>query len=210
MTVLLDTEVSVVADSYDTLLVSIGQWLDRADLSTMIPKFVEMAHRQFNRTLFPMDRETMFEDTVTDGYVLPADIYQLKSIEIVDDDDTPMEQVPYATLKAEAEYECRPARFAIHVGRLYVSPQPEDGATMKIAYTARIPMLGTFQASNWLLEKHPDAYIYGALLQATAFLDATDPRISLWSAALERTIAEIEDTGIKARTASGPLVMRPA
>lgn len=210
MTVLIDTEVSVVAASYDDLLVSVGAWLDRSDLSAMIPKFIEMAHRRFNRTLFPPDRETMFEDTVTDGYVLPTDIYRLKSIEIVDDDDTPMEQVTYASLKAETEYEYRPSRFAIHVGRLYFSPQPGDDVTMKLAYTARIPMLGTFQQSNWLLEKHPDAYIYGALVQAAAFLDATDARIGLWSAALDQTIAEIEDVGVKVRTASGPLVMRPA
>lgn len=209
MTILVDTEVSVIAPNFETLKTTISTYLNRSDLDSQIPIFIEMAHRRFNRTLFVQDRERSYQDTVADGYALPGDFYQMRSLTIVSGDDTPLAQVPYDVLKSEAEWSGTPQRYAISGQALYFSPQAGSGVVMDLAYYARIPMLGTFQASNWLLEKHPDAYVYGALVQATALLDASDARVGLWSAALDQTIDEILDAGNKAAYGGGSLVMRP-
>jgi hypothetical protein len=42
-------------------------------------------------------------------------------------------------------------------------------------------------SSNWILRDHPDAYLYGALLQAAPFL-RDDERIAVWGGLFERAI----------------------
>jgi hypothetical protein len=208
--ILLDFETSVIGPDFDTLKTTISTYLNRSDLDSQIPIFIEMAHRRFNRTLMVPERERSFQDTIAQGYPLPVDFQFMKSITIVDADDTPLEQISYTNLRAEGEYSARPQRFAISTEAIYFSPQPDSDYTIEIIYVSTIPMLGAFQASNWLLERHPDAYVYGALAQATALLDAADPRIQLWQSALDLTIAEIAGNGNQRRTSAATPRLRPS
>ena len=41
--------------------------------------------------------------------------------------------------------------------------------TVRMRYRKRIPALSAQCATNWLLRKHPDAYLYGALSQALIY-----------------------------------------
>lgn len=53
-----------------------------------------------------------------------------------------------------------------------------------------VTSLSVSNTSNWLLTAHPDAYLYGALLEAAPYL-LDDSRLSMWAAALEKVLAEI-------------------
>jgi hypothetical protein len=70
-----------------------------------------------------------------------------------------------------------------------------------------VPPLSDAQPTNWLLQEHPDAYLYGTLANAEAFI-GHDERIQLWLAAREAAFASIEQADRKARWA-GPLTIVP-
>src|SRR5574343_38100 len=65
------------------------------------------------------------------------------------------------------------------------APPPDGTYTATIVYYAKLPALNsTTQTTNWLLTSHPDAYLYGSLLEASIFI-GDDPRIPMWKAAYD-------------------------
>ena len=51
--------------------------------------------------------------------------------------------------------------------------------------------------TNWLLDNHPDAYIYGTLLQSPVYL-GHDERITLWLGRYNQIIEQITTSDQKA------------
>ena len=207
MSIALDLDVSVAAPDYSGLIALIGDYLDRADLTARIPTFIELATRRFNRTLWVPERQVSVEVPVAGEYRLPGGFYQIRAIFVADGDDTPLGQVSVDTIKAAREVTGRPTRYAIFGDILLFDPQVDKAYVVTISYYEAIPPLGSFNTSNWLLEKHPDAYLYGALVQAEAML-GNDERTLLWKSALDEVLDEIARTGLRQLHSGGPLVMR--
>ena len=67
--------------------------------------------------------------------------------------------------------------------------------------------LSESNTSNWLLEEHPDIYIYGALLEAESFL-MNDPRLQVWKMGFEEALKELSKSGKTAQFSGAPLIMR--
>ena len=59
-------------------------------------------------------------------------------------------------------------------GAFQVLPAPSSAITYDLRYYAKIPALSSTNASNWLLLKSPDLYLYSSLLGATVFLKDDD------------------------------------
>jgi hypothetical protein len=51
---------------------------------------------------------------------------------------------------------------------------PDAEYEARLRYRRRIPALSASVATNWLLRKHPDAYLYGALSQALIYFRDDD------------------------------------
>jgi hypothetical protein len=88
-------------------------------------------------------------------------------------------------------------------------PAPDKLYTANMVYRATIPALGPALESNWLLLKHPDAYLYGTLIQAEGY-GWNDERIGMLKAALDEAVVEINQSGTRQRYGSSPLTMKPA
>ena len=69
-------------------------------------------------------------------------------------------------------------------------------------YTALTSVSAGGSAVNWLLTAHPDAHLYGALLEAAGYL-SDDGRVPMWTSAL----AQVLDS-IRSADAFGRMVMR--
>lgn len=208
MTVETDALNATAAPDLTTLSSLVGLYLNRSDLSAMIPRFIELASWSFNRTIWSPDREASVTATVSSGsYTLPADLYQLRSVFVDTANDTPLRQVSIDELKARANRTGEPSSFALLGRAMLFDPQPASSYSVVIRYYASISILGTTNSTNWLLERHPDIYLYGALVQAEAFL-GNDQRIGLWKAALQEAIADLNDAGTRRMMSGGPLIMR--
>lgn len=67
-------------------------------------------------------------------------------------------------------------------------PAPDTSYTGELTYYQRLPPLSV-NAQNWLLYRHPDAYLYGALVQFAIY--SQDERLSAWTDAYTTAIAAI-------------------
>ena len=76
-----------------------------------------------------------------------------------------------------------------------------------MTYYAKIPALSGSNASNWLLARSPDVYLYGSLVAAEAFL-MNDERLGVWKGATDEIVAGIRLEGEKAARPSGALQVR--
>ena len=84
-------------------------------------------------------------------------------------------------------------RFYTISGNLFVfAPTPDQTYEARLRYRARPSGLSATVSSNWILERHPDAYIYAALAESAPYL-RDDDRLPMWEARRDRAIAEIND-----------------
>ena len=58
--------------------------------------------------------------------------------------------------------------------------------------------------TNWLLTKHPDVYLYGALLESAPYTKE-DERINVWGAGLTTVIDGLNNLGMTSTFNAGPL-----
>ena len=61
----------------------------------------------------------------------------------------------------------------------------------RMRYRKRLSPLSSANPSNWLLDRNPDAYVYGALVQTLAF--KADDRGDAWTSGYARALADIEE-----------------
>lgn len=191
MAISLDVIAPGTIGTYDDLVVMVGNWLDRGDLTDRIPEFVALLEARLNRLLRTSLQDTLATWAVNSGeYALPDDFRKLRWLANVD--QSPLAEVPPSQLQQWANAG-RASVYAIVNRSLLVSPEPtsDNPITLSASYYRRIPPLGSAQPTNWLLDECPDIYVWGALHQAATYI--RDPEaIDTCKAYLDEAIAELQ------------------
>lgn len=189
--------------NFTELAGAIGDWLDRDDLSAKAPIFIKLAEARMNRLLDDPEMEVAVDLPVADNRAtLPADYGSMVSITTGTGLLQAMGAVEFAGLRnmpGDARY------YAIIDNELRFAPTGAVSTTL--IYRRRIPALTTEAPTNWLLALAPDAYLFGALTQAEAYL-AEDDRVGAWKAAFEEAIGELRIDATRRKWGSGPLAPR--
>jgi hypothetical protein len=138
---------------------------------------------------------------------LPDDYLAMRAIYREDGtNDTMLRGISPTALKAEFDGAVgTPQAYALVAGGIRVAPPPADEELLTMDYFRRIDALSVVAPSNWLLTKHPDAYLYGTLYYAEAFLDNAG-RASQWRSLLDITLERINRSARGDRYGAGPLV----
>lgn len=199
--------------SYSTLQTTVGDWLNRSDLTTVIPDFITLAEAQFNRTLRHrkmVERATATLDT--EYSAMPADWLESIRYQINTNPITVMEFVSpdqAALLKGAYSTSGKPIFYSQIGQQFQVIPAPDSGSayTGELTYYAKIPALSAGNTSNWLLVDSPDIYLYGALLQSAPYLQ-DDQRLNIWAAIYQRLIEDLKVSDERSRMATSSLRMR--
>lgn len=185
--------------TYTELKSAVADWLNREDLTAVIPTFVALTEADVNRSLRVRDMMTRAELNWDDSSVvpLPSDFLELYSIEQTYPPDghvvPPLQYVGMDELKRlkVGQPTGTPRWYTIFGGNLEVWPAPSaSGYDMTLTYYAAIPALSNDDQENWLLTRAPDLYLYGALLQASPYLK-NDERIAVWDGAYQRALASL-------------------
>ena len=198
--------------TYAELKTSIAAFLNREDLTAMIPDFITLAEARFNRELrvnAMVQRDTTIATT---AYVeLPDDWLQHISVMITDPTNS------YSALTyipVEEYYDLRndgmtgqTRYYTIIDDNIALLPEPSSNITLEIVYYGKVPALSESNTSNWLLARSPDLYLHASLIQAEAYLQ-NDERIPLWAASVEKTIADMILESERAKRPSGALAAR--
>jgi hypothetical protein len=196
-------------NTYTALCAAVEAWLARSDLTAQVPDFVTLAEAKLNRTLRTRQMEQRSTATAAEYVALPTNFWELRNIKTTG--------TPVYTLEQRAPFEMdalddgtsgRPSRYCLLANQIRLAPVPDSAYTLEIDYWEALPPLAS-NATNWLLDLAPDVYLYGAMLEAAAFMQ-DDARVPLWMDAYTRTINQLHTADRRARWSGSPLAVRPA
>jgi hypothetical protein len=162
------------------------------------PDWLTLVEARLNRLLQDPDMEVV--TTLTgDGAALPADFGEMIAIGTADSNRlTPISNVEYASISPLSGT----SRFyTIREGKVYYAP---GSVNPTLVYRRRIPALTSTNTANWLLDRAPDVYFYGVLLQANAW-DVDNEAASGWKALWDEAIDELRTDGARRKWGAGPL-----
>jgi hypothetical protein len=197
-------------DTFAGLKATIADYLNRDDLTAIIPSFITIAEAKFNRKLRTRQMIKRAEGQIeTAFFTYPADWLQAKEFQL---NTNPIVRLQFVTeaygdeLKANRYVSIgQPAYYTITGTQLEFIPAPDSTYSAELTYYAKIPALSDANTSNWLLAYAPDLYLYGALLEAAPYLK-DDERLAVWSQMYINSLGDIEVADQRASVSSTPLV----
>lgn len=197
-------------DTFAGLKATIADYLNRDDLTAIIPSFITIAEAKFNRKLRTRQMIKRAEGQIESAFfAYPADWLQAKEFQL---NTNPIVRLQFVTeaygdeLKANRYVSIgQPAYYTITGTQLEFIPAPDSTYSAELTYYAKIPALSDANTSNWLLAYAPDLYLYGALLEAAPYLK-DDERLAVWSQMYINSLGDIEVADQRASVSSTPLV----
>ena len=217
-------------DTYANLKTAIGNFLNRSDLTTVIPDFITLAEAQLMRRLTKrlneegkgLPRSAVTRNT---GFSInaemvnvPADFLGPLTFSI----DGQAQQITYLSPESFAAEKAHhgtnavsgvPQFYAIIGSAFQFCPAPDTAYTGTLTYWTKLASLSDSNTSNWILANHPDVYLYGALAQSAPYL-MDDARLTIWgglfTAALEDMLNSdpIPVDGVTLRVDDGLMLRR--
>lgn len=189
--------------TFTSLKTSIGDFLNRDDLTAVIPTFIALAEADFNRRIRHFEMEKRASAEIDTQYsAKPSDWLETIRFQVMGDGTYPIELASNAQLmemrRNVNDVAGRPAYYAFVDGQFEVFPTPDVAYTSELIYYAKIDALSDSTATNWLLDGNPDLYLYGALTHSAPYL-GEDQRIQVWSALAERALNEITNSSHAAK-----------
>jgi len=198
--------------TYNELKSSVADWLNRTDLTAVVPDFISLAEAQIERTLRTRQMIVRATASIDSEYsAVPADFLETKSIKLNTNPVTPLqfESVDALDSMKGTMYLAagKPLYFGIVGGQIRVLPVPDSTYTAELTYYAKLSKLSSTNATNWLLTQAPDVYLYGALMQAAPYLK-DDARITVWATMYTRGLEELQVADDRGATSGGSILMR--
>lgn len=171
--------------TYSDLKTSLADWLNRSDLTAVIPDFIALAEGVLSAELDARQMEAQVTLTCvpTVAYLaLPTDMLEMRRLLVTS--TTPDYILKYMTpdsLASKFAYNDSgiPQAFTVIGSQLQLAPAPDSAYTLELTYQQRIPALSNSNTTNWLLTNFPNVYLYASLLQASPYL-GNDVRIPVW------------------------------
>jgi hypothetical protein len=198
--------------TYTELKTSIGDWLNRTDLTSAIPDFISLAEAQIERQLRTRQMITRSNANFSTEYgAVPSDFMETKSLKLTS--TNPVTPLVFQTIDALDDlsrtfsYPSRPKYFGIVGGQIRLVPTPDTTYTTELVYYAKLTKLSSSVSTNWLLTSSPDIYLYGSLLQAAPYLQ-DDARIPVWSSLYDRALTDVQTADDRGATSGGAMSAR--
>lgn len=173
--------------NYTNLQSTISDFLNRDDLDSVIPTFIQLAEAQMNRDIRHWEMETRVSGQQSQGdqYMqVPADWNETIRLTLTAGGTSVLELLGLGSMadkRAKAENVLDTPRFYSHVrGEFELYPTPDEDTDFELLYYAKIPALSDSNTTNWLLEYAPDVYLYGALGHSAPYLQE-DARLAVWA-----------------------------
>lgn len=210
----------VLITDYTSLKTAVADWLYRAgdqNIADRAAMFIDLFERSFMRTARTLEMQQI-DTAVLTGAVVPlppgyleAIRFQLTGIPA----NTPNQVLEYVTPARSGMLDAAQSggivkNYTILANQIVISPQSWTpiGATLEATYYAFVQLANADDGVNWLLSKHPDAYLYGALMQGAAYIDDKET-VAFWKEGRDGALSEILEADKKAKVA-GPLCVSPS
>lgn len=194
--------------TYSELQTAIANWLARDDLTTRIPEFIALAEADMNRRLRTQQMQASSTVTFSSSSAtaaFPANCLEVKRLYI---DSSPKVALTYISpFDAIEQYagvdNGQPRFYTIEDELIRLVPPPDGTYTVQVLGYYAPSALSTGAPTNYILSSHPDAYLFGALLEAWSYV-GNDAEAQKVAARFEAALAKIESADKRA-SVSGPL-----
>ena len=186
--------------NYTELQASVADFLNRSELTDVIPDFIRMTEAELNRLLRTREMSVRTQGPISKQYVkLPVDFLGLRNIELMTSPVTVLEYRNLQNLDAHRALDAtgKPIYYSIMQNNIEFAPVPDSEYTLEIVYYQALPALAE-NTTNWLLDSHPDIYLYGSLMQSAPYLQA-DERIGVWAGKFQQILEQLKTSDEKAR-----------
>ena len=197
--------------TYAELKTSVGDWLNRSDLTTAIPDFISLAEAQIERNLRTRQMIVRATASITTEYsAVPDNFLEVKSFKLDTNPVTPLQFETIDsmdTLAVTYRTATKPIFFTVVGEQFRYLPVPDTAYTGELIYYAKLSKLSTSNTTNWLLTAAPDVYLYGALMQAAPYLQ-DDARIATWASLYKTGLEELKQSDDRGATSGGTLITR--
>jgi hypothetical protein len=186
--------------TYTDLTAAIASWLQRSDLTAVIPSFVQLFEACANRRLRVRQQEATSGLTPANGVAaLPADYLSWRRLTFT---GNPRQELGYVEPSwLQAAYPDQPTGiprvFTIEGGSIRTMPLDPANTALELLYFQMIPALAA-NTTNWLMSAHPDLYLFGALTEAQAYTVNAETA-ALWKARRDELFEEIAQLSNKSR-----------
>jgi hypothetical protein len=198
--------------NYSELKSAIADWLDRTDLTDSIPNFIALTEARHKRDFKLRRLETrVTANTVADQeyYSLPDNYIAMRNIQLNTDPKTPLEYLTPEQMDRvyAGSNKGKPKAYSIMVNDIQLRPTPDGVYQIELLYYKHVNPLSDSNATNEILDNHPDIYLYGALVEAEPYLQ-NDKRIQTWSSLYDRAKNDIIDSNERDRHSGVALTTR--
>lgn len=183
--------------TYAGMLASVQDWLHRTDVAAPAVDFIRLAEVELSARLDHRNMETVSTISITgETYTLPDQFDGVLSLRV---NSQGAQKVHYMSPEALDDQPFNeagtPRNYTIAGGSLVFWPIPAAAVAARFRYRTKLTPIDASN-SNWVLEDYPNAYLYGALMQAAPYVK-DDARVAVWDMFFERAIKMINDDGIR-------------
>ncbi len=189
--------------NYSELKSAIADWLDRTDLTDSIPDFITLAEARHKRDFKIRRMETrVTANTIADTeyYTLPDNYVAMRNIQLNTNPKTSLEYLTPEQMDRlyAGSNKGKPKAYSIIGNDIQLRPTPDSAYEIEILYFKHFAALSDSAPTNEMLTNHPDAYLYGALVEAEPYLQ-NDKRIQTWASFYDRAKKDIIDSNERDR-----------
>ena len=209
--------------NYTEITTSALAYADRSEstaVTAQIDNFIRIVESRMNRLLTIEDMSMRYQfpfPNPTDGrYDLPVDFSALQDISIVTVADTTKrntlllvnpEQMNDMTNTANIPASAK-RFYNVIANQLVIQPVIDDTQILEIVYYGNVLPLSPLNPTNWVSTNHPDAYIFGLLVEINSFMK--DPAATQgWDARFTQAISEMIEADEVLVYSGTPLTTRP-
>ena len=183
--------------TYSELQTTVASYLNRDDLTSIIPTFITLTENRLNRELRVRANMVRADTTTTADiafYDLPSDMIELRNITY--DSDSQSFALSYLSPEsATREYGTittgRPRAYTNLGNNIKLIPTPDAAYGISINYFAKLRSLSDSVTTNDVFSEYPSLYLFGACLEGAIYLNDTE-QTNRFGTVFEKTISDVK------------------
>ena len=189
--------------TYAELKTALASWLDREDLTDIIPDFIALTESRHRRDFKIRRMETRVTASTiadTEYYSLPDNYVAMRNIQLNTDPKTPLEYLTPEIMDRikGGSSTGQPRVYSIIGNNFQLRPIPDSVYEIEMLYYKYFTPLSDSNTTNDMLTYHPDLYLYGSLVEAEPYLQ-NDKRLQTWASLYDRAKKDLIDTNERDR-----------
>lgn len=198
--------------NYSELKSTIADFLNRDDLTSVVPTFIALAEAQMNRDLRHWKMEQRATGTLNSEYsLLPTDWLETIQVHVTGDGTYPVQLASRDSIadrrSANNDTSGRPRYYSHADSSIELYPSPDSDYVIELLYYQKLDALGDSAPSNWLLIEAPDVYLYASLIHSSPYLQE-DARAATWAQLYGAAVQKLNDASEKSRMSGSGLTMK--